>query len=225
MAKKHDSNPANSMVITWYGQYCFKIQSGDTTIVTDPFSKETGLTPPRFKADILTLSNHGRALQKESIPDGHSIIEGPGEYEVKGVLLYGSETYRDASEGKERGLNTAYRIELEGISLCHLGDLGEEKLRGETIEAIGNIDILLLPIGGHGAIDGKQAKKIIDQIEPRLVIPMGYAISGLKTKADVLDVFLKEMGIKNPTHEERLTIKKKELPETEDTKVVILKAA
>lgn len=211
------------MVITWYGNSCFKIQSGAITLVTDPFSKETGMTPPRFKADIVTVSHKHTHLQSESIPENPVIIEGPGEYEVKGVMVRGIETAHDAVEGRERGLNTIFVFELEDMKLVHMGDIGEEKLKGETVEALGTVDILFVPVGGGETIDGKMAKKIVDQIEPRIVVPMNFKIPEMKTRIDPVDGFLKEMGIKQRDAEDRLTIKKKELPQSEETKVVVLK--
>lgn len=211
------------MVITWYGNACFKVQSGPLTIVTDPFSKEPGLTPPRFKADIVTISHTHSHLQGESIPENPVIIEGPGEYEAKGVMVRGVETYHDSIEGKEYGLNTAYIFELEEMKLVHLGDVGEEKLRGEAVEAFGTVDILFIPVGGGKTIDGKTAKKIVDQIEPRIVIPMNFKISGVTDRLDVVDGFLKEMGIKQKEAADRLTIKKKDLPQSEETRIVVLK--
>lgn len=213
------------MVITWYGAACFKIQSGDRTIVIDPFSKEVGRTPPRFKADIVTLSHAHAHIQSESIPENPVIIDGPGEYEVGGVMIYGTETHHDAAGGKELGLNTAYLFEIEDIKVCHLGFFGEEKLRGETIEALGEVDILFVPVGGDTTIGAVSAKKIVQEIEPRIVIPMCYATAGFKTMEATVDAFLKEMGIKEKNEEDRLTIKKKDLPQAEETKVVLLRVA
>lgn len=211
------------MVISWYGGACFKIQSGDLTIVTDPFSKETGLTPPRFRADIVTLSHAHSHVQSESIPENPIVIDGPGEYEARGIMIYGAETFHDNSGGTFFGLNAAYIIEIEDMKLCHLGFLGEEKLRGAALEAIGDVDILFVPVGGGETIGAEAARKIIQEIEPRIVIPMCYKIPGIKGPELGADAFLKEMGIRNKTEDERLTIKKKDLPQMEETKVVVLK--
>jgi len=212
------------MVITWYGQSCFKIQSGDTVLFTDPFAKEIGLTPPRGTANIVTISHHHFDHDNIDALSASSpfIIDGPGEYEVKGVNVTGVATYHDAKEGKERGNNTAYIIEMEGIKICHLGDLGQTKLTNEQLELIDGVDILMVPIGGVYTITGEEAADIINQIEPKIVIPMHYKISGLEVKLDGADEFLKEMGIAKKETVEKLTIKKKELPE-EETQVVIMK--
>lgn len=214
------------MIITWYGAACFKIQSGDLTIITDPFSKENaGLTPPRFRADIVTLSHHHSHLQSASIPEQPVIIDGPGEYEIKGAMFYGLQTYHDAAGGAERGFNTAYGIDIEQMRLVHLGFFGEEKLRGETLEELGTVDILFVPVGGADTIDGETAKKIVQEIEPRIVIPMGYDAPGTKESKQGIDAFLKEMGARHISAEDHLTIKKKNLPQAEETKVVVLKRA
>lgn len=219
------------MVITWYGQSCFKLQSGNTTGVIDPFSKEIGLTPPRFRADfVLVTHNHPNHANSDSIPEQPFLITGPGEYETKGIHIIGIETYHDAQSGKERGMNTVYIVEMEDIKLCHLGDYGEGKMREELIEKIGNVDVLMIPVGGPSAqnktgkhtIDAEEAANVIQRIEPRIVIPMHYKIRGMHAAIDPLDPFLKEMGIKSPDLQDRLTIKKKELPQ-EGLQVIILK--
>ncbi len=212
------------MVITWYGQSCFKIQSGNLTVAVDPFSKETGATAPRFKSDIVIVSHGHSHLQKDSIPENPIVIKGPGEYEAQGVLIHGIQTYHDDAQGKELGLNTAYSIGIEDMNVVHLGDFGESTVRPEVLEALGTVDILLIPVGGHPTIDAKTAKKIIEQIEPRVVIPMNYKTSGMKGSLDTVDTFLKEMGAKNQEAEDRFTIKKKDLPQAEETKVIVLKA-
>lgn len=213
------------MVITWYGHSCFKIQSGDFVIVTDPFDKSIGLIPPRFKADIVMIShNHYDHANKETIPEeGRFLIEGPGEYEIKGVFIKGIETFHDKENGKERGLNTAYAINIEGIKICHLGDFGEEKLSPEILEQIGNVDILMIPVGGVYTIDSREASKIVNQIEPKIVIPMHYKMPNLKIKLEPVDLFLKEMGAVDKKPQDKLTIKKKDFAAGTETEVVVLK--
>lgn len=211
------------MVITWYGQACFKIQSGETVLFTDPFSREIGLTPPRGQAHIVTVShqhfdhNNCDALSGEPL-----IISGPGEYETKGVSVKGLLSFHDDKEGKERGMNTIYVIEMESIKICHLGDLGQKKLTDQQLEEIDEVDILMIPVGGGFTIDGEEAGDIVNQIEPRIVIPMHYKIPGLNLKFEGVDVFLKEMGQAKKEAVDKLTIKKKDLPE-EETQIVVMK--
>lgn len=211
------------MVITWYGQSCFKLQSGEQILVIDPFSKDIGLTPPRFRASLVLLTHdHPDHNNAESIAENPMVISGPGEYDFQGITIRGIQTYHDNAEGKERGFNTIYVIEMDGMKLCHLGDFGENELRPETVEAIGDIDILFVPVGGKTTIDSEQAAKVVSKIEPRVVIPMHYKISGLKAELENVSPFLKEMGAKNAEPEEKLAIKQKELP-ADGMKVVVLK--
>ena len=211
------------MVITWYGQSCFKIQSGETVLFADPFDKEIGLTPPRGQANIITISHqHHDHNNSEPLTGEPLIIDGPGEYEFKGVNIKGVFSYHDSEEGKKNGTNTVYIIEMEGIKICHLGDLGQKKLTEEQQEEIDGVDILMVPIGGTYTIDGEGAAEIINQIEPRIVIPMHYKIPGLTIKIDGVEPFLKEMGVSKKEAVDKLTIKKKDLPQ-EDTEVVVMK--
>ncbi|MEK9175192.1 MAG: MBL fold metallo-hydrolase [Patescibacteria group bacterium] len=214
------------MVITYYGISCFKIQSGDTTLAIDPFDKESGLTPPRFRTDIaLTTHNHSNHNNIDSLADKEDInvfkITGPGEYEIHGIQIHGVSSFHDAKEGKEKGKNTIYIITWENLRIVHLGDYGENTLRDEIHEAIGTPDILFVPVGGGDTIDAEMATKLINQIEPRIIIPMHYKIPGLKEKISGVEVFMKEMGEKS-IPEERLTIKKSAVP-TDSQKIIVLK--
>ncbi|MEK7099141.1 MAG: MBL fold metallo-hydrolase [Patescibacteria group bacterium] len=213
------------MVITWYGQACFKIQSGDLVVAIDPFSKDIGLTPPRFKADV-ALVTHGHFDHNNiaSLAGEPFVITGPGEFEVKGITVRGISTYHDKVLGKERGMNTIYRIEMEGISLLHMGDFGEEKVREETLEEIGDVDVLMVPVGGTYTITGTEAAKITKQIEPAFVIPMHYKLSGVKANLESAEQFLKDMGASKTEIMEKLTIKKKDIPEEGKAVVVVLNA-
>jgi len=212
------------MVITWYGQSCFKIQSGNTVLFTDPFDKSVGLTPPRGQADIVTISHHHYDHDNAEALNSSKpfIIDGPGEYEIKGVNIAGLKTFHDDNQGKERGDSTAYVIEIEGIKICHLGDIGQTKLSNEQLEIIDGVDILMIPVGGIYTVNGEDAVDLINQIEPKIVIPMHYKIPGLSIKLDGVEEFLKEMGISKKEVVDKLTIKKKELPE-EETQVVVMK--
>lgn len=216
------------MVITYYGLSCFKIQSGDTVLAIDPYSKESGLTPPRFEAHAVLSThdheNHNNIEALSSKDDRIFKITGPGEYEFKGILVRGIESFHDSKGGKQKGKNTIYLIEWEGMRLAHLGDYGEETLRSDLQEALGTPDIMFLPVGGGDIIDGETAAKLVNEIEPRIIIPMHYKISGLKAKLDGVEVFMKEMGERLPPEpEEKLTIKKSGLPNAEESKIVILK--
>ena len=215
------------MVITWYGQSCFKIQSGDLVIVVDPFSKDIGLTPPRFRADIaLVTHQHHDHNNLESVAGEPFVIIGPGEYEVKGAYIHGIETFHDTKNGKERGLNTIYLIEVEGIRLLHMGDYGEEMDHDSRfLEKVGEVDILLVPVGGTYTIDGQSGARLTKDVEPKFVIPMHYKIQNLNIPLADNSQFLKEMGARNAEPQEKFTIKKRDMPEDEKTGVVVLTVA
>lgn len=211
------------MIITWLGQSCFKLQSGELVAVIDPFSKEIGLTPPRFRTDLaLVTHGHYDHSNAETLGGEPFLISGPGEYEVKGVYVRGIETFHDKSRGEERGMNTIYKIAMEDLNILHLGDFGEGEMRDETLDEIGDIDILMIPTGGKYTIDAKEAAKVIKQIEPRFVIPMHYKIPGLKLDLDGVEKFLKEVETKTEP-QEKLMIKKRDLGEEEKTEVVVLR--
>jgi len=212
------------MIITWQGHSCFKIQDkigpDGVSVVTDPFTKETGLKVPNFEADIVTIShdhydhNNSSALRGQPL-----IIDCAGEYDYKGILVEGIDSFHNEKAGKERGLNIIYRFEVDDISIVHLGNLGGP-LDNAQLEKLVGTDILLIPVGGKYTLDAKKAIEVISQIEPRIVIPMHYKIDGLKIDLDAVDKFIKEIGIE-PTYEEKLKISKKDLPQ-EDMELVIL---
>ncbi len=213
------------MIITWTGHSCFKIQdkagSDGTTLATDPFDKSIGLKAPSFEADIVTISHdHYDHNNIKAIRGNPFVINGAGEYDVKGVTIYGVESYHDNQEGKERGNNIIYRIEMSDISITHLGDLGHV-LDNKQLDVLAGTDILLIPVGGKYTVDAKKAVEVIAQIEPRIVIPMHYRVPGLKLDIDRVEKFIKEIGIK-PTEEEKLKISKKDLP-AEDMELVVFK--
>ncbi len=149
------------------------------------------------------------------------IIDSQGEYEVKNVFVYGLPAYHDNKEGAESGKITVFVIELEGMKIAHLGDIGQESLTDEQLEELEGVDVLLIPVGGEETINGTGAVKIISQIQPRIVIPMHYKIPGLNTKLEPVDKFLKEFGVSAPEKMEKLKISKKDLPQ-EETRVIIL---
>lgn len=211
------------MIISWYGQSCFKIETRGATIAIDPFEKTIGLTPSRFRADIVLISHsHPDHSNRDTLQGEPFVIDAPGEYEVKGVEVRGIRTFHDASGGSDRGVNTSYLIEAEDMKICHLGDFGEKELREETLEDIGDVDILMVPVGGTYTVDGKAAAHIVSQIEPRVALPMHYKIPGLSFSLSGPEAFLREMGIKEPEPAEKFVFKKKDLPE-EETKVLVMK--
>lgn len=213
-------------MITWLGHSCFKIQdktgTDGITIVTDPFDKEIGLKVPNCEADIVTVSHDHHDHNNVSALRGTPyVIDTAGEYDVKGILIRGVESYHDDQKGKDRRNNIIYRMEVDGISVSHLGDLGHV-LDDKQLEVLVGTDILLIPVGGTYSLDAKKAVEVVSQIEPRIVIPMHYNDGNVNiTELDGVEKFVKEMGIK-PIEEEKLKISKKDLPQ-EDMLLYILK--
>ena len=192
----------------------------------DPFDPSIGLKMPVLEADLV-LSTHDHEdhnnVKAVKGPAGGApfVITGPGEYEIKDISVRGIPSFHDEKEGKERGENTIYMIEAEGMRLCHLGDLGQSELTADQVSKIGNIDILFVPVGGVYTIDAKAAAKIVSQIEPRIVIPMHYMLANLRFKLEKVDEFLKEMGVKNAEAQPKLAIKLRDFT-SEETKVMVL---
>lgn len=210
------------MTINWYGQSCFRLESKDVGLLIDPFSKEIGLRAPRLNDNIFVVTHeHYDHNNLEGASGDALVIRGPGEYEAKGVFIQGFSSYHDKSEGKERGLNTIYLINMEDMSICHLGDLGQDKLNQEQLDAIGDIDILMIPVGGRYTVDGQEAAEIVTQLEPKIIIPMHYKVEGLKIDLDDAKKFVKATSLK-PEEVESFKINKKTLPQ-EETKLVMFK--
>jgi L-ascorbate metabolism protein UlaG (beta-lactamase superfamily) len=213
------------MTITWYGHSCFKItnQGGHLTIITDPFDKDIGLKPPRGGADIVTVSHgHSSHNNVKAISNNPFIINGPGEYEIKGIRITGCSSFLDQKQGQEKGLNTIYLIEMDKIKICHLGDFGQKQLTDERLETIGQVDILMIPVGGAYTLNAQEAVKVTKQVEPHLIIPMHYQLPGLKINLAGLEEFLKEMGLNKKLAVDKLTIRKKDLV-SKEMEVVVMK--
>jgi len=209
------------MHISWHGQSCFKLQGKDVVLITDPPSKKVGVSSPRTKADIVTIShNHLSHNSLDNIKEDPKIIDTPGEYNIKGINIYGIPSFHDKQEGEKLGPNTIFLIKMEKIKLCHLGDLGH-KLSASQIEMIDGVDILMLPVGETNLISIKEAIEIINVIEPKITIPMHYGVKGLENKLSPLSKFREEMGLKSKVAIPKLVVKYKDLPTT-DSEVVIL---
>ncbi len=215
--------------ISWAGQSCFQIsvsngKDNTINIVIDPFDEKIGLKAPNFEADILLVTHpHQDHDNIKAVKGSPFLIDGPGEYEIKGVFVQGINSFHDDSQGKERGANTIYIIETDNIRFCHLGDLGQKQLTDEQLEKIGSIDVLMIPVGGVYAIDSHEAAKITGQIEPKIVIPMHYELPKLNIKLDDVNKFLKAMGKKDIEPQDKLTIKASALPKDGEMEIVVLK--
>lgn len=195
-----------------------KGQGEDLVIALDPFADDGSFKMPRFQADIVTASsNHEEHANFGAIRGEPFAIVHPGEYETKGIFIYGLAGLN--SSGKEKTQNTIYKIIAEEISIAHLGRL-DKTLTDEQIDQLGNIDILFLPVGGNDVLDDKKAIEVASQLEPRVIIPIHYKINGQKTALADAGNYLKHCGLKSET-QEKLRVTKKDLI-AEDTRVIIL---
>lgn len=208
------------MTITWFGHACFRIETKGGSVLIDPFGKETGLKPPKIKDNLVLVTHHhfDHDNTSEANPEAF-IIDGPGEYEKQGISIRGIASFHDKTNGKERGSNTIYVVKAEEIVICHLGDIGQEKLEESQVEDIGDVDILMVPVGGTYTVDHKEAAGIIGQIEPKIIVPMHYKIKDLKIDISGPDKFLKEIGL-TPEKVDKLKIAKKNLP-VDETKLIM----
>jgi L-ascorbate metabolism protein UlaG (beta-lactamase superfamily) len=187
-------------------------------VLIDPFDASTGLKIPRQNADlVLTTSNRPEHGAFESVNGDPFVIQGPGEYEAKGVFVWG----HAIDHGTPPRRTTLYVLESEGLTLAHLGDLSVVLTEGQ-LDRLEGVDILCLPVGGHDVLDAKKAAALLSEIEPRIVIPMYYHQAGLKKDLDPVSKFAKELGL-TPETVEKLKITKKDLPQ-EETKLVILES-
>jgi L-ascorbate metabolism protein UlaG (beta-lactamase superfamily) len=217
------------MEIRYLGHSAFELKGKSASLITDPFDPDkVGLAwPKNISATIVTVSHqhadHNRADLIEGTP---LVIDLPGEYEKSGIRINGFESFHDGSSGSERGINTIFHIEYEGLTIVHCGDLGHQ-LDDDTLEQIGTVDILCVPIGGHYTIGPEEAVKVVRAIDPRIIIPMHYSHPDLKlSKADELssvEDFLSAIGTPVVERLKKLTIKKEDLLE-EQAKVIVLEA-
>lgn len=213
------------MDITPLGLSSFRIRGKSATIVTDPYdSTFVGLKfPKKIEADIVTISHDHKDHNAVSAIEGSPfLVQGAGEYEIKGVSVVGVPSFHDEEKGAARGRNTMYRIEVDGLAILHLGDLGHA-LTPEEIESLDGVDILMIPVGGVATIDAATAAAIVKEIEPSLVVPMHYQTPGLSkvfANFSPVSAFLKEMGLEQVPAQPKLTISKDKLPE--QMQVVVL---
>lgn len=217
------------MDITWYGLSCFRIREGGVTVVCDPFEKSVGLQLPKIRADIVTIS-HERSGHNaaDRITGEPKVLRGPGEYEIKSVFVTGATTYHRRSQQAPLERNVIFFLEFGDLTVGHLGDLGEIPAQAEIEELnVGEVDVLMVPVGGGETLDPTRAVEVIGMFEPRLVIPMHYAQPELTASwaagLETVDRFLRELGVTPPEPQEMLKVTKSGLPE--ETQVVLLKPA
>ncbi|MFP4005228.1 MAG: MBL fold metallo-hydrolase [Candidatus Hadarchaeia archaeon] len=168
----------------WFGQACFEI-SDSITIVTDPHDGgSVGLEQPRCSGDVVTISHYhfDHSNGKDLVSDeGTLFIDDIGKRKINGLEIHGISSYHDKSEGRKRGENIIFIFELDEMKICHLGDLGH-KLAEKKIDDLGNIDVLLIPVGGNYTINAREAVEVVKDLNPSVVIPMHYRVPGLEVE-------------------------------------------
>ncbi|HHW28971.1 MAG TPA: MBL fold metallo-hydrolase [Syntrophomonadaceae bacterium] len=179
------------MIIRWLGHACFYCQGEGLGLLTDPFDQQVGYPLPAVEADLVTVSHdHYDHNAVDLLPGDPEVIREPGEHKYRSLLVKGYSVYHDEVKGAKRGKNIIFSWEMDGVRLCHLGDLGH-LLDAKTIEAIGELDILMVPVGGVYTIDAKEAREVVNQLKPRVIIPMHYKTPHLSFELEALDNFTK----------------------------------
>jgi L-ascorbate metabolism protein UlaG (beta-lactamase superfamily) len=220
------------MEICYLGHSSFKIKGKEVTLVTDPYDSTgapyLGFRFPKVEADVVTISHSHEDHNAAGLVSGNPfVISSPGEYEIKGVSVFGFSSYHDEKLGKEYGANTIYLIEMDGMRLCHLGDLGE-RLNDEKLEEIDGVDILMVPVGGFYTIGPKVAVELITKVEPKVVIPMHFKTEFSGSELDKLvsvAEFLKELGVEQVAPLPKFLISKDKLPQAERQIVILERKA
>lgn len=209
------------MDINWYGFSCFRLRERGVTAICDPLNrKATGIQLPRIRADIVTISSGSSALAEgtDGVSGEPKILRGPGDYEVKQVLVTGLPTSQNGTR------NVAFFLDFAGLTVGHLGELGQVPASAGG-EELGDIDVLLAPVSGPHVPDVSRIAEVISQLDPRIVVPMQYSDEGIRSEQseslEPVDRFLKELGISDPEVTDTLKLTKSGLPE--ETQVVLLR--
>ena len=200
------------MDITWLGHSCFRIKGNNAVVITDPFPPDLGYKLGKQTANIVTVSHqHPSHSYIQGIEGDPKVIKGPGEYEISGVLVIGIGAYHDAIKGQSRGKNNIYLMEIDGVAVCHAGDLGHV-LSDDQVEELGNVDVLMLPVGGVSTINATLAAEVVRKVEPKVVIPMHYGTPQTTRELDPVEHFLKEMGRSDTEAKSRVSVTRNNLP-------------
>jgi len=200
------------MEISWLGHSCFKLKGRQATVITDPYSPDLGYSLGKPTAHIVTVSHqHPGHSYIQDIGGEPRLVTGPGEYEINGILITGIAAFHDRERGQNRGKNTVYLMEIDEVSVCHLGDLGHV-LNDEQVEEIDDVDVLLIPVGGVSTINASVAAEIVRQVEPKAVIPMHYKTEAISRELESVDKFLKEIGVKEINSQPKLSFTRSSLP-------------
>jgi len=205
------------MEISWYGLSCFRLTGrGQASIITDPYDDLVGLSPLKVRGDVVTISHNSPGHNNEAAVGGRRrTLTGPGEYEIGGVFVTGIAT----NEEDELLANVLFLFDFGDLTVAHLGDMAKVPTQTQ-IEALEQVDVLLVPVGGGNSLNAAQAAELVSMLEPHIVIPMHYRIDGLKPELDDVDRFLKEMGVSRPEEETMLRITRSSV--SEETSVILL---
>ena len=208
------------MEISWYGLSCFRLtERKHAAVVVDPYNGKLGLPNLKLKADVVAVSHDAPGHNYvRGVSGAQHILNGPGEYEIGNVFITGMITKSAARANN----NIIYVFDFDGLKVAHLGDLDKVPAQNE-IEALEEINILLLPVGGGNSLNAAQASELVSMLEPNLVVPMHYQLPGLKLELESVDRFLKEMGVTEPTEEASLKISSSSLPDQTETVILTAK--
>ena len=205
------------MEITWSGHSCFRLKGKEATVLVDPCAPATGYSMGKAQADIVLVSHgHPGHSYLDTLQEGYRLIKGPGEYEIKDIYITGLPTYHDDSKGSKLGKNTIYVIEMEGVVLCHLGDLGHN-LSPEITGELGNINVLFVPVGGHNTIGSGIAADLVRNLNPGFAVPMHYKTADEKADLEFPEKFLKELGHKELATQPKLVVTRTNIPAATQT--------
>jgi L-ascorbate metabolism protein UlaG (beta-lactamase superfamily) len=201
--------------LSWLGHACFRLRGREVTILTDPYESDGwGYPPLATSANVVTVSNeHPHHAGLSGVEGQPHVLRGPGEYEIGGVLIWGIRTSRP-KDSQVALKNTAFVIQIEELTVCHLGDLASAPLTPEELTQIKDADVLLVPVGGHCTINASQAAGVVSQIEPKLIVPMHYATDETRGRLelDEVDRFCKELGATEVAPRPRISITPTSLP-------------
>jgi L-ascorbate metabolism protein UlaG (beta-lactamase superfamily) len=211
------------MRIKWLGHASFLTTSdAGLKVICDPYSQGGGIDYGRIEesADIVTVSHkHSDHDNVAAVKEKPEVVDSPGSKKVKGIDFKGIATYHDETKGKQRGENVMFRFTIDGITICHLGDLGHD-LDSVQVGEIGSVDVLLVPVGGFFTIDAKMATRVCEKIGPKVAIPMHYKTSKCGYPIAKVDDFLKDRkNVRRPGASE-IEIKKEQLPSATETVVL-----
>jgi L-ascorbate metabolism protein UlaG (beta-lactamase superfamily) len=219
MGPGESAGPAEIMDIAWLGHACFRLRADDTVVVTDPYPASLGLTQDSRSVSVVTISNiHPNHSDWHSMAGDPKVFASPGEFEYSGVNVRGVMTTLQPGTLREHR-NVAYTVEIGEINICHLGDI-TVPLSPKQIDDLSPVDVLLAPVGGGCTLDVDSVFQLLQDLGPKIVIPMHYLLPAVNVPLQGLDVFLRRMGIRDVQPQPRVLITRSNLPT--DTKVVVL---